>query len=212
MNRLPFILLIFLLTGLAAFPQQKPLPPLDTESVLRKIHETSKNTNTIQSDFIQEKEMNVLAEKIISKGAFYFKKEKQLRWEYTEPFPYLIIINNDQLLVRDENRENRINLQTDRVFREINDIIIGAVQGTLLTDTRNFRVSVFDDRTHYLCKLIPLNARLTGSLSEISIYFNKSDYTVDKLDMRESSGDYTRIRFISKKINLPLADEKFSVR
>jgi len=207
-------LFIFIFSGLimTGIAQHNPMQKKDAENVKQYITEATRNVTTIQSEFIQEKELSVLSEKIISKGIFYFKKEKQLRWEYLVPFKYLIIINKDKLLVRDDNSENRFNLQSNKVFREINNIIMGAIQGTLLDDTKNFQSSLFDENSCYLCKLVPINSKLKESLSEIWLYFNKNDYTVDKLDLRESSGDYTRITFVSKQINTPLPDEKFSVR
>ncbi len=192
--------------------QRNPMQKKDAERVSNYILDATKKTTSIQSRFIQEKVLSVLSEKIISSGLFYFKREKKLRWEYIEPFKYLIVINNDNLLVRDDNKENRINLQSNKVFREVNNIIIGTVQGTLLNDTKNFQASFFDENSFYLCKLVPLQSKLRESLNEIWIYFNKIDYTVDKVDLRESSGDYTRITFESKKLNLPVSDEIFSVR
>lgn len=179
--------------------------------IRQKVQETAKRTNTIESDFIQEKEMSVLSEKITSKGKFYFKKEKKLRWEYTDPFPYLIIINNDQMLVKDDNAEKQVNVQSNKIFREINGVILGAVQGTLLGDTKKFQSSYSDARNWYAVKLIPQNSKIKESLSEIILYFNKNDYSVERLVMREASGDYTRIEFRAKKINQPIADEKFLI-
>lgn len=192
--------------------QRNPMQKKDAERVSNYILDATRKTTSIQSRFIQEKVLSVLSEKIISSGLFYFQREKKLRWEYIEPFKYLIVINNDNLLVRDDNKENRINLQSNKVFREVNNIILGTVQGTLLNDTKNFKASFFDENSYYLCKLVPLQAKLRESLNEIWIYFNKNDYTVDKVDLRESSGDYTRITFESKKLNLPVSDEIFSVR
>jgi len=207
-------LFIILFSGLmlGGNSQHNPMPKKDAERVNYYILEATKKVITIQSEFVQEKVLSVLSEKIITKGMFYFKKEKKLRWEYIDPFKYLIIINNDNLLVRDDDKENRINLESNKVFREVNNIIMGTVQGTLLNDTKNFQASFFDENSYYLCKLVPLQSRLRESLSEIWLYFNKEDYSVDKLDLRESSGDYTRIIFKSKKLNLPLSDEIFSVR
>lgn len=211
MVRLIFIILLngFILNSEA---QHNPMQQKDADKVKLYITEATGKVTAIQSEFIQEKELSVLSEKLISKGIFFFKREKKLRWEYLDPFNFLIIINNDNILIRDENKENRFNLQSNRVFREINNIIIGAVQGTLLNDSKNFQSSLFDQNSFYLCKLVPLNSKIKESLSEIWLYFNKNDYTVDKLDLRESSGDYTRISFVSKQLNPPLPDEKFSVR
>jgi outer membrane lipoprotein-sorting protein len=59
--------------------------------------------------------------------------------------------------------------------------------------------------------MIPVNPRIKETLSEIALYFNKSDYTVDKLIMREASGDYTRIEFSGKKLNQNVPDAKFII-
>ncbi len=202
----------FLLTAIFCAAQQpQPIPPKEAGMIRLKVQEAAKNSITIESDFIQEKEMSVLSEKIVSKGKFYFKKEKKLRWEYTTPFPYLIIINEDQMLVKDDNSENRMNIQSNKVLREINNVILGAVQGTLLDDQKRFNTSFADARTWYSAKLTPKSSKLAESIREIVLYFNKNDYSVERLVMREASGDYTRIEFKDRKLNKPISDEKFLI-
>jgi outer membrane lipoprotein-sorting protein len=202
---------IFGLLCTAVFPQTKPLSRADASEVINRISEVSKSTLSIESHFTQSKEISVIREKIISKGVFYFKKEKLLRWEYTDPFPYLVIFNNDRIYVKDEDSENHINIQSNKVFREINNILIGAVKGTLLSDSKNFQSSISDLRDLYQAILVPKNPRIKETLSEIILYFNKSDYTVEKLMLREVSGDYTSIEFSGKKINQNIENEKFTI-
>ena len=125
--------------------------------------------------------------------------------------PYLIIFNSNKIYIKDDDKENHISLQSNKVFREVNNILIGAVQGTLLSDTKNFQCSIADLHNQYQATMVPLNARIKETLSEIILYFNKSDYTVDKLVMREVSGDYTRIEFSGKKINQNIPDEIFFI-
>jgi len=213
MHRFCHYPLIFLLIScFSGIAQQQQLIPLkEAELIRQKVEEAAKHTLTIQSEFIQTKEMSVLAEKIVSQGKFYFKKEKKLRWEYTSPFPYRIILNNDRMLVKDDNAENAVNIQSNKVYREINGVILGAIQGTLLSDRKKFQAAFSDARTCYAVKLTPQSPKLKESISEIVLYFNKTDYTVDRLVMREVSGDYTRIEFKEKKINQPIADENFFI-
>jgi outer membrane lipoprotein-sorting protein len=213
MNNPRLVLMFLLLPVLAvtAGAQTRPLSSADAVQVSKRISETSKNILSIEANFIQTKELSVIKEKIISRGIFYFKKEKMLRWEYTDPFPYLIIFNNDRIYVKDEDRENHINIQSNKVFREINNILIGAVKGTLLSDSKNFQCSITDRHDQYQSVLVPKNPRIKETLSEIVLFFNKSDYTVEKLVLREVSGDYTIIEFNGKKINQNLGDEKFSI-
>ena len=205
------LVMILQLGGMSLLAQTKPLSPTDAQEVRKRIGEAAKSISCVESQFTQTKELNVIREKIISKGMFYFKKQKLLRWEYTDPFPYLIIFNNDKIYVKDEDKENHISLQSNKVFREVNNILIGAVQGTLLSDSKNFACNIFDLHDQFEAVMIPVNPRIKETLSEISLYFNKSDYTVDKLIMREASGDYTRIEFSGKKLNQNVPDAKFII-
>jgi len=205
------LVMILQLGSMLVQAQAKPLSQADGEEVRKRISEAAKSTNSVEAQFTQTKELSVIREKIISKGNFYFKKEKLLRWEYTDPFTYLIIFNNDRIYVKDEEKENHISLQSNKVFREVNNILIGAVKGTLLSDTKNFQCNIYDLKDQYQAVMIPVNLKIKETLSEIQLYFNKSDYTVDKLIMREVSGDYTRIEFSGKKINQDVPDAKFSI-
>jgi outer membrane lipoprotein-sorting protein len=205
-----FLLLAFL-GPWHAIAQEKPLDEATIVSLKSHVKEAAQNTLTISSDFIQEKEMGMIAEKIISRGKFCFKKEKMLRWEYQQPFSYIIVINNDRISVKDENKVNQFNVQSNTVFMEINRVILGSIQGTLLSDEQNFKATFSGNSTSWIVKLKTLAPKLKESLSEIVIYFDRTDYTVNRLDMNEPGGDCTTIRFTARKFNQPIADEKFQL-
>ena len=79
----------------------------DTALFKQKLLEKSKATNSIESNFTQEKNLSMLSEKIISKGHFYFKKTNLLRWEYMSPTSYLIVINKDKIYIKDGKKVRR---------------------------------------------------------------------------------------------------------
>jgi outer membrane lipoprotein-sorting protein len=171
----------------------------------------AEQTQSITSSFTQEKEMSMIADKIISRGQFYFRKERMLRWEYSEPFSYLIVICNDKISIKDESNVSHFNISSNKIFLEINRIILGAIQGTLLNDSRNFNASFFDSPTAYITRLHPTSPRLKSTVSEIVIYFSHKDFSVEKVDMIESGGDKTRIIFHDRLFNKLIPDEKFIV-
>lgn len=208
MNRYILILVIALQSFLMN-AQSRPMTDATLASFKNSIRKTAESTQTISSEFIQEKEMSILNEKIVSKGIFYFKKERQLRWEYKEPYAYSIVIRNDQIFIRDEGKVTSFNTQSNKVFSEINRIILGSIRGTLLDDEKNFSSVCFETPNTYLVRLVPLSSSLKQSLKEIAIYFNRKDLSVDRLEMTEPTGDVTKINFLNKKINQPVADEKF---
>ena len=188
---------------------------MDAAAVARlkkSVEEASDRTSTISATFVQEKEMSILDEKIRSTGKFYFKKEKMLRWEYVQPYSYIIVINNDRITVKDDKKTSHFDSRSNKVFSEVNRIIVGSIRGTLLYDEQNFKTSFFERGNSYVVTLAPLSAALKSSLKEITLFFNKKDFAVDRLEMTESTGDRTVIVFTEKKFNEPLADEKFILR
>lgn len=193
------------------FSQNKPMDAASVEIFRSHVAQVSQRTQTISCDFSQEKEMSMIAEKVTSKGKFYLKKEKKLRWEYLQPFSYIIVINNDLISIKDDNKVNQFNVQSNKVFLEINRVILGSIQGTLLSDSKNFQATFFENPATWVVKLKTLSPKLKESLSEIVLYFDRKDYTVNRLDMNEPGGDCTRISFTAKKLNQPIADEKFVV-
>ncbi len=211
-------LILYIMAGLPAlFPlraisQNTPMDAPSIASLRNRVKEVSQQTTTISCDFIQEKEMNMISEKIISRGKFYLKKEKKLRWEYLSPFAYLIIINNDKIYIRDEEKINQISLKSNKIFLEINRIILGSIQGTLLTDEQNFSASFFETPASWMVRLKTLAPQLKESLSEIVIWFDRKDVTVTRIEINEAGGDFTRISFSAKRLNQPIADEMFTVR
>src|SRR5438045_7261862 len=85
-NNFVYILILFP----AVLSAQSLKPMSDTLSFKSGLEQFSKNTHSIQSDFVQEKKLKMLNDKVISKGKLYFKKEDKLRWEYEEPYRYIV--------------------------------------------------------------------------------------------------------------------------
>ena len=214
-KRSVFFLCLFifsLLLCISAFPQDQTTELKNPVLFRKKLADATLLTNTIESKFNQEKNLSVLSEKILAKGKFYFKKNNMLRWEYTDPFKYLIILNNGKILIRDEEKENQFDARSNKVFAEINSILLGCAQGTLLNDEKKFRSSYFESSNKYLVRMKPEDPQLKDIFSEICIYFDKNDYSVSRLIMNEACGDYTTINFSAKKLNAPIPDEKFRVQ
>ena len=178
----------------------------------KKLNEATRKINTLECDFIQEKNLTVVAEQVTSKGKFYFKKEKLLRWEYTDPFSYIIIIRNDEIYIKDEGKESHFDTKSNKMFGEINNIIVGSIRGTILEDKKNFRVVFAEGNNLNMVRLYPKTTRLKNFFTEIRIYFDRLDYTVNMLEIFESSGDNTKILFSGKKQNQPIPDEKFLIK
>ncbi|MFN3405240.1 MAG: outer membrane lipoprotein carrier protein LolA [Cytophagaceae bacterium] len=206
------IVLFFILLSGPLFAQPPGFKVLtDTAGFRSSLAAAAKEIKTIESDFVQEKNLSVLSEKIISKGHFIFKKENKLRWEYNHPFKYLIVMNNNKVLIKDENKENKYDMKSNKLFQEINSLMINSVQGNILNN-KDYKPAFFYNDNYFLVQLFPQNKNLKGFLQSIDLYFDKKDLSVTKIIMAEPSGDYTNITFSAKKFNGEIADEKFNIK
>jgi len=207
------ISLIALLTITVGMQAQEALKPMADISLFKtKLETMSKSTQSIACDFVQEKELVVLSEKIVSKGVFFFKKENNIRWEYIQPYRYLIIISNGQLFTRDDKNQKLYDIESNKMFQEMNKFISGCIQGDILKNDRDYSAEYFESSGNYLVKLIPREEKMRQMLNEVHIWFDKNDLTVSGLKMVESGEDYTKITFTNKKLNTDIPIEKFSFK
>jgi outer membrane lipoprotein-sorting protein len=183
----------------------------DTTAFKQKMETQSKLINSMESNFTQEKYLSVMSEKIITKGHFYFKKVNMLRWEYTDPYKYVIAINKDKMFIKDNNKVTKYDINSNKMFKSINEMMVNTVQGNLLNN-KDYKPAFYENDKNYLVELSPVQKAAKDFLKNIYLYIDKTDYTVVKVKLTEPGDDYTTIDFTERKSNQPISDEKFTVK
>jgi len=59
--------------------------PVTLESVIKKVQQQQRKTQTLQADFKQEKELALLSKPEVSMGTFVFSKPNNVLWSYDAP-------------------------------------------------------------------------------------------------------------------------------
>jgi outer membrane lipoprotein-sorting protein len=183
----------------------------NSDAFKRQFETESKKIGSIKSDFVQEKVMTMLTEKIISHGEFSFKRADKVRIEYKTPYSYLMIINGNQMFSKDGNKESRINVSSNKMFRQVNRIIVDCVQGTILYN-KDFTPKVLENESLYLLELTPQTKTLKDFFQLIRVQIEKKDYSVSLIELNEPGGDKTTMRFNNKHFNQAISDEIFTLR
>lgn len=207
------ILFLFVFTAaLSAQAQYAGYTPVaDLPKFKTAFAAATKNVLSIKSDFIQEKNLSMLSEKIVSKGKFWFKKENQVRMEYTTPYQYLMILNKDKVFVKDGQKENKISTKSNKLFQQINKIMIDCMQGTALNNP-DFKTRIFENKSSSLLELTPVTKGMKDLFKTITIVIDKKDFSVASIEMKELSGDNTILKFTNKELNVILADTLFAIK
>lgn len=171
----------------------------------------SQKTVSIKAEFTQDKNLSMLSEKIISRGNFWFKKDSRVRMEYNTPFKYLMILNKDKVYVKDGQKESRVSTRSNKMFQQINKIMIDCMQGTTL-DNNDFKTRVFENKNSALVELTPVTKGMKELFRSINVIIDKKDFSVTSIEMLELSGDNTIMRFTNKELNANIPDTLFDIK
>jgi outer membrane lipoprotein-sorting protein len=211
MHKIIFTLLIVISALLTNAQPAGYTPVKDVAKFTEQCSAVAQKTLAIKSDFTQEKNLAMLSEKIVSKGQFWFKKDNRLRMEYTTPYKYLMILNGGNMYIKDDKKESTVSLKSNKVFQQINKIILDCVQGNIFNNT-DFTASGFENNTTYKVALVPVAKALKDFFKSINITMDKKDFSVTAIEMIENSGDNTILHFNNKELNTTVPDALFTVK
>ena len=176
-----------------------------------KINQAASQLQTLQCDFVQTKHLKMLNDKLVSHGKMYYKKSDKLRWEYTTPYHYIFILNGSRVLLKNEKRNDIIDVNQNKVFKEIARLMMNSVVGKSLSDSRDFSSKISSSNSELIATLTPMRKDLKQMFKEITLYFSKSTSLVYKVILVEKNGDKTVIELKNAKKNEPVNTNVFNV-
>ena len=184
---------------------------VNLDDVIRKVQEQQKKTNTLESDFRQEKTLALLAKTEVSTGRFVYSKPNNVRWQYDAPKRVEMLIANGVLTTYypELNKAETIEVKRyqDRIFK-----YLGA-SGALdeLAGYFNFTFSNRADLSQYVLDLDPKSKGIAKRVRHIKIWIDKKSYLTTKFEYTEGDGDLTRYEFTNIKVNAPVAQSRFTL-
>lgn len=205
--------LLILLTVVSSLPLlgQTKLTAEQQKQMIEKIDKTASAMTGMQCEFTQTKSMKLLSKEMQSKGIMYFKRPNKLRWQYTSPYDYTFILNGDKVQIKSSKSTKNIDVQGNKMFRQITNIILNSVTGGSLKSSSDFNVEVYKKDNSYFAKLFPKKKELKQLYQVIEIYFDPALTMVNSVRMVEKTGDETRVNLINTKLNVAVDEKMFAV-
>lgn len=163
---------------------------------------------SVQADFIQEKELAILARPILSRGSFVFQAPGSLRWEYFSPIHTVLLMHDGHI---------RKFVQRDGVFVEESGMGVNSMQIVLqeitgwldgeITDTDTFRAEVKEDG---FIVLTPKEATLAKIISRIELKLLGQSGLMESVTLYEGVDSLTRMVFSAGVVNEKIPATRFS--
>lgn len=200
------ILLIFLTIPTIAFSQSK-----SESEIIAILSKATAETKSIECEFTQTKTMKLLGDKMISNGKMYFQSPGKLHWEYISPYKYIFILNDNKVILKNSKHENQINVNQNKMFKEIARIMMNSVVGKCLNNKMDFKLSAKETSFDYIVSLSPQSNNLKQLYSQIIIHFDHHTLYVKKLELNEKKGNNTIIELKNIKKNETVNPSHFKI-
>ena len=183
-----------------------------TESEVKaKVNQVAAQLQSMQCDFVQTKSLKLLNQKMVSKGKMYYQKNDKLCWQYVSPYNYTFVLNGAKVMLRNEKRSDVIDVQQNKMFKEIARIMMNSVLGKCLTDEKDFKVTMQQGKVEWVATLVPLRSNMKKLFQKIQISFHQAQMMVSMVKLFEKNGDQTTIQLKNIKTNAPLNAQVFSI-
>lgn len=206
MKRQIYILILSLvaLTSMAQTPQER--------QAIQQVSRAAAAIKTMQADFVQTKHLRMLGDKMVSRGRMCYQQSDRLRWEYTKPYAYTFILNGNSVMMSKGGHRDVVDVNRNKVFREIAQMMMSSVVGTCLTDSKRFKVSMTVDKQTCTATLLPQKKDVKAMFTRIVLVFNRKTSVVSKVTMYEKNGDRTEITLDNVRIGAAVSPTEFTIK
>ena len=204
-----FILLLALLSISVWAQNEKPLTEAESQKVISMLTQAASSMQTLQCRFVQEKNSSMLAETSIAKGTMHYAAPDRMRWEYTEPYAFALVVNGEQITKVTDGKAETLDGKSSRMYQGMVSLIMGSASGKKLFDASVFDVALYDDNEFWRAEMTPKRRDMKRMFSQLVFRFDKKTNGISRVEFKDAGGDVTSIRFEDIKLNEVISEDKF---
>jgi len=182
------------------------------EKVLKEISARQKKVSTLEADFVQEKELALLAKPEISSGTFLYSKPNNVLWTYTQPKPVTMLIAKGMMTTYYPQLQKAEKVEVKRFEAQIFKYM-GAASGAIDELGKYFDFRFVENRKEpvYTLELTPKTKTVAKRVKRIKIWIDRTSFLTTRFEYVEGDGDLTRYTFKNLKVNQPIQASRFTL-
>lgn len=209
--RYGFIACLLACLSVCALAQQ-PAGTDESRKMVAEVCAAAAEMTSLQCDFVQVKQLSLLQTALTSKGKMCYRGGDRLRWEYTSPYTYTFVLNGDRVMLKSSEKTDVVSVRSSRMFQEIARIMLNSVTGRCLADESDFKVTMYKADGQWEARLVPQQKEMAALFSEVRLHIDPKLRMVTVVELKERSGDTTRIEMKNVRKNGTIDDAVFSVQ
>lgn len=179
---------------------------------LADVQQALSRARTVLSRFTQERHLALFDEPLRSEGFLCSESSGRLRWEITDPYRSILVSDGRGVAQFEWINEawQKLDLgladALEAVVRQIGLVI----QGRYGDEDTGYAVTTGHDGEGPVLTLVPRAPALRRMLDSIEVQLAPDLRGTRQVLLRETSGDYTRIRFSDQQINGAFLEDTFN--
>ena len=186
--------------------------PLPLDQLMTKMQDAYDHTTNVRAGFVQETLIKSMNKKQREEGTVYFKKPRQMFWDYTKPKAKKLIINTSKAWFYIP-QDNAVYVQdADKIFKSQLAVRFLSGIGSLRDD---FDIAyagdrAVDERGNYRLVLKAKTADL--GVSNLRMTVDQGTFQILACSFSDTYGNDTRIQFRNMKVNTDIPARLFNFK
>ncbi len=186
----------------------------DINTVLGVLEKTMAQVKTIQTDFIQEKNLALFDQKIILKGKVFIQKPGLLSWRVFTPMRYSMVIKGTTISQWDEdtNQVQQVSMAKNPSFQVAIEQMQNWFCGTYKSMLGDYKINLATEHP-FILKFVPLeNALSRNFITRVTVLFQDDERYIKEIRIEEKNGDSTLLTFVNTRLNQPIPPGAWEVK
>jgi outer membrane lipoprotein carrier protein len=185
--------------------------PDKVNAIITMVVERQKAVQSLQADFVQVKESDLLLEPMESKGRFSYLAPDRVRWDYMQPEGMVVAFTDDVVTTYYPERKRAESVKISRRNRRF----VRVMAGTQPLDdlATNFSITLSEPGTEepYRFTLEPVKRVLRRKLSSVVLLIDRELLLPVVVEYHAADGDSTRYEFRNLVLNPRLVPADFDL-
>lgn len=200
----------FALASVATPSARADAPPLP--DVVKKVDDAKAGVETLAGEFTQKNRVKLFKQELASKGRLYFKKPRQIRWEYTAPDPSVLILDGNQARMTTPGAAAQVfDLDKDATMRAIFDQLLTWLgPGSLAAARQDYDLATGGSASTPTLVMTPKpTSAIAKAFTRIDLRLDAKSWLMKSILLVEKSGDEKEIDFSKLQRNVKLPPDAF---
>ena len=188
-------LVVAILAASSTVALAEPLPLAD---VVAKVDKAKAGVETLAGEFTQKNRVKLFKQELTAKGKLYFKKPRQIRWEYTSPDPSVLILDGNKATLTTPGAAAQVfDLDKDATMRAIFDQLLTWLgPGSLAAARDDYEMAAGGTEMAPVLVLTPKLASAVGkAFAKVELRLDNKSWLMKSIKLVEKNGDEKEIDF-----------------